>query len=103
MKVKKENIVNAAALNRLNGLDIQDIQIGSSNQRSRGISRSRPPSHAIWTFIWPRATSALRCPFVFGHKLAGNVKEIGPEVRYFAVGNQVAARASGTVATTIFA
>jgi S-(hydroxymethyl)glutathione dehydrogenase / alcohol dehydrogenase len=80
--------MKAAVLKSLNGTFDSKISRLTHPKLARYLSRSRPPGYAIRTFIWPpRTNSAFGCPPCSAARLAGIVKEIGPEVRDFAVGD----------------
>jgi S-(hydroxymethyl)glutathione dehydrogenase/alcohol dehydrogenase len=86
---EKENTMKAAALNNVKGkFDVEDIQIDSPKGREvlvevKGSGLCHSDLHLT------ESDFGIPLPAMFGHELAGIVKEIGSNVHEFAVGDHV--------------
>jgi S-(hydroxymethyl)glutathione dehydrogenase/alcohol dehydrogenase len=81
--------MKAAVLNELNGIfEIEEVQIGKPIGREVLVEvKASGLCHS--DLHMSEHDFGVPLPAVFGHELAGIVKEIGPDVREFAVGDHV--------------
>lgn len=83
--------MKAAVLNELNGIfEIEEVQIGKPIGREVLVEvKASGLCHS--DLHMAENDFGVPLPAVFGHELAGIVKEIGPDVREFAIGDHVVA------------